>query len=560
MVRNATGVVGLISRAATTGPGLAALEALVLGRLSLALRRGAGLPGAVEVARRARFLADRQYYSAARRLLHRAAGRMGQRPEAVILRLEDRIVDLDQGLVDRRQDDMVLREALDLADQCWAVGQDSSAVDLLDACLRLLFHPCLHFGQGPSALAEDPVAFLSLLRQSRAWQEITTPIAGADRAGHTGQAGPAGQAEGPGPRRVLFISLRNWNFIEDIITDYQDDERFEVRRRDLSELATFPEQRSLLADRAALRRGGQPPRVPAPIAEDLAWAQTIVVEWGSAAAVWTSLVAPSHAPGALLLMRIHSYEASTAMPQLIDWSAVDRLITVSPPIREILRASAPLRQGLGLSTVPNRALLTGFRQPKEPGSQRTLALVGWAALRKDPAWALDVLDLLRAQDPSWRLMLIGPGFPRDLTPSESAYAQGVQARIDELGPAVQITGRTSEVARCLRGVGVILSSSRREGTHEGFIEGAASGALPVVRDWPDVARWGGPGLLFPSSWVVRTPQEAAQRIWEHCDDAEYCRAQSQWMIEHADWTRVRPLYDALLLGEPAGEPPGSDSQ
>ncbi|WP_127841529.1 glycosyltransferase [Actinomyces wuliandei] len=552
MARNATGLVGLMARAATTRPGMAVLETVVLARLDVSLRRNA-LAGALEVARRARFLADRHRFSQARRLLRRAASQMGERPEVSVLRLEDCIIDLDVDGGDSRRAATAAQYVLDLADQAWAAEEDACVAGLLDLVLRLMFHPQLHFGATDSALSVDPHGFLAPLRASRAFQEVTRPVAVAaaqQREPVVPDGGAALPATRERPRRVLFLSLKNWNFVTDIITDYDADERFEVRCQDLGDLPVVPEQSTVLALRVELARGrGHRVVVPQKVADDLAWADTVFVEWGSAAAVWASLMVPLLAPRARLLIRIHSYEASTAMPQLVDWNAVSELVTVSPAIRRMLETTVRLPGHVVVSTVPNRALLTRFRLPKTAGSARTIALVGWAARRKDPAWALDVLDLVRQEDPSWSLLLIGPDFPEDMSEAEAAYAEATRARIEDLGPSVRITGRTAQVPAFLREAGVILSSSRREGTHEGFIEGAASGALPVVRNWPDVARWGGPGALFPAQWVVATPQEAAARILSLCDDEAYRVQQAEWMVSHADWSAVRPRYDALLLGQ-----------
>ncbi|WP_162933919.1 glycosyltransferase [Actinomyces lilanjuaniae] len=558
MARNATGLVGLMARAATTRPGMAVLETVVLSRLDVSLRRNA-LAGALEVARRARFLADRHRFPQARRLLRRAASQMGERPEVSVLRLEDCIIDLDVDDGDSRRAATAAQYVLDLADQAWAAEEDACVVGLLDLVLRLMFHPQLHFGATDSALSVDPHGFLAPLRASRAFQEVTRPVAVVaeqqrgsavlDDDNDDNDDNAAFSATRERPRRVLFLSLKNWNFVTDIIADYDADERFEVRCQDLGDLPVVPEQSTVLALRVELARGrGHRVAVPQKVADDLAWADTVFVEWGSAAAVWASLVVPLLAPQARLLIRIHSYEASTAMPQLVDWNAVSELVTVSPAIRRMLETTVRLPGHVVVSTVPNRALLTRFRLPKTAGSARTIALVGWAARRKDPAWALDVLDLVRQDDPSWSLLLIGPDFPEDMSEAEAAYAEATRARIKALGSSVRITGRTSQVPAFLREAGVILSSSRREGTHEGFIEGAASGALPVVRNWPDVARWGGPGALFPAQWVVATPQEAAARILALGDDEAYRVQQAEWMVSHADWSAVRPRYDALLLG------------
>ncbi|MBE6482925.1 MAG: glycosyltransferase family 4 protein [Actinomyces ruminicola] len=546
MPRTATGITGIAARAAASPPGQAALASVTLARLRLAIRRGDAVGGAIETARRARFLADRGETAHAHRLLRRAHGILSGRRAAAVVAVEDAILAMNTGTrsAPGGLPDRALTDLLAEADAAWAAGADAAAEELLDMAVRAMFHPSLHFSAAPSALAADPTVFLAPLRASTAWTAATAPVA---------KRRPVPRRTG-GPRRLLFISLKNWTFVRDIVEDYRADPRCEVHTLDLLDLPTRPSRRRLLHSRLRLARGADPAAaglltgVSDEIAAVLAWADTIFVEWGGAAAVWASLLAPLLAPQARLLIRVHSYEASTVTPQLVDWAAVDRLVTVAPAIREVLRASLHLPEALEVVTIPNRAQLRRFALPKEPSAARTLALVGWAALRKDPAWALDTLDLLCQNDPAWHLLLIGPGFSSHLSPEERIYADAVTARLAALGNAVTITGRTEAVPQYLRRTAVILSASRREGTHEGFIEGVASGALPVCRNWPDVARWGGPAALFPADWVVDTPQEAAARILALADDVGYRRRQQEHILRTNDWSHVRAHYDALFLG------------
>jgi glycosyltransferase involved in cell wall biosynthesis len=205
-----------------------------------------------------------------------------------------------------------------------------------------------------------------------------------------------------------------------------------------------------------------------------------------------------------------------------------------------------------LHTIPNRNLLNAFILPKYPGSEHTLALVGWNNVTKDPLWALDLLESLREHDDRWRLRLIGDPFPvSGLTAPAAAYRDALDARIDALGDAVEQPGFTDDVPEALRHIGVILSSSRREGTHEGMLQGVASGAFPVVRNWPYVARWGGATTIVPDEWIVDTAQEGAAMLLKAAEDettfAGHRRAMAEWTIARYDWSVVRPQLDALLL-------------
>jgi len=191
-------------------------------------------------------------------------------------------------------------------------------------------------------------------------------------------------------------------------------------------------------------------------------------------------------------------------------------------------------------------------RPKLPGSEWTLGMIGYENISKDPAWTLDVLDILRREDARWRLLLLGRDFPRtNLTGPARVYRDRFESRLDALGEAVSRPGFTDDVPEALRQIGVIMSSSRREGTHEGLLQGVASGAFPLVRNWPYVAKWGGPATLYPREWVVEEPEQAARRLLEATADRaafDQARAEAaEWIVSRFDWSTVRPALDALLL-------------
>jgi hypothetical protein len=108
------------------------------------------------------------------------------------------------------------------------------------------------------------------------------------------------------------------------------------------------------------------------------------------------------------------------------------------------------------------------------------------------------------------------------------------------------------VPGALTEVGVILSTSVRESFHLGLVEGAASGAVPVVRDWPFFqGHPAGAGSIFPSDWIVSTPAEAADRIIAQTATEETWRKAGEQASEHAlmtwDWSVTQEQYDRLLL-------------
>ncbi len=435
-------------------------------------------------------------------------------------------------------------ELLEAADAAMAAGDDKAAGSRLQEAFNLAFHRTLHFEDQPSPLAIDPDTFLAPFRASTAYQDLVRP---------SGLPRPARPAVTGRPRRLLVTTFMNWNFVEDIVKDYEATEGVEVRTLDLHGMADGPwrAQPVDLVQRRLRQSHGLDDVVPPPeVREAFDWADTVFVEWGHRALPWVSLLRDVRAR---VVARVHSYEAFTPMPMHTDWSSVDDLVFVSPHIRALVEASVPaLADGPQLHTIANRNLLDAFDLPKYEGSEHTLGLVGWNNVTKDPQWTLDLLEALLEHDHRWRLRLVGHGFPRtNLTGPATKYRDELMARIEALGDAVERPGFTIDVPEALRHIGVIVSSSRREGTHEGLIQGAASGAFPVVRNWPYVARWGGARTMVPDEWVVDTAQEGARMLLAAAEDdeafGERRRAVAEWTLRRYDWSVVRPQLDALLL-------------
>ncbi|MDZ7577723.1 MAG: hypothetical protein U0904_06070, partial [Candidatus Nanopelagicales bacterium] len=77
---------------------------------------------------------------------------------------------------------------------------------------------------------------------------------------------------------------------------------------------------------------------------------------------------------------------------------------------------------------------------------------------------------------------------------------------------VEVTGHTDDGPGELQRAGFILSTSRRESFHQGLIEGALSGSVAVVRNWPMLARYGGPGTFLPKPWICEDAMSMSERI------------------------------------------------
>lgn len=449
------------------------------------------------------------------------------------------LAQLDDGTV---PDDLevVLEATLAEADRHLDAGEVRACGARLTDALALAFHPCRHFGDGPSPLLVDHRAFLAPFDRSSAMTALTED-----------PRPPRHRPRDARTRRLLVLAYDNTTFVNPLVEEYRAN-GVDVRVVDLAAEPGLPEQMTLrgLVD-ARLRYGLDGSRLPLPeqLADDVAWADTVFVEWGHRALVWCSLVRGIEAP---VVARVQRYEPMTAMPTLTAWSGIERVVFVAPTIRDVVCETVPGLRAAGtrVHVVPYRTELAPYRRPKLPEADRTMALVGWNKMVKDPAWALDVLAALREAEPGWRLLLVGETTPSDSLEVSHEYHEALARRVVKLKDAVEVTGFRADVPDVLRRVGVILSASRMEASHEALLEGVASGALPVVRNWPGMRGWGGPAALYPDSWVVDSPEQAAARILAaspHVVGSDAALQAQEWVMGQLDWEVVRPALDAVML-------------
>lgn len=446
---------------------------------------------------------------------------------------------LDAGHIPGDLDD-VLRATLTDADAALARSDMPATIDRLTDALAIAFHPTRHLLTTPSPLLTDPEAFLAPLHRSEAMKALTAPRRDAPARPRKEEAA-----------RVLVLALDNSEMVRPLLAQYQGpdyvDSGLEVRFRDLThtEAADSTDLRSLVSARLRYSLSGMKIPVPDELAADVQWADTIFVEWGHRALVWASLLDT----GAPIVGRIRKYEAMTPMPLLTAWEEVGRTIFVADTIRQVVAASAPAVSASHAVVIPERVDLPELQRSKKPEAARTIALIGWNKVSKDPQWAFDVVEKLRETDPTWRLLLVGETAPANT--GADAYYEDLTRRILKFKDAVEVTGFTEDLSETLTRVGVVLSSSRLEGQHDSLVQGVASGALPVVRDWPDLTRWGGAGAVYPKEWVVTSAEEAAERIQSAGPapsvSAEAKAAQS-WVTKHYNPEKLQQTFDAVVFG------------
>jgi glycosyltransferase involved in cell wall biosynthesis len=447
--------------------------------------------------------------------------------------------------------DAVFAAGIARADANLRKGNVRAAATWLDRTGSVVFHKGVHFRLS-SPLAENPRAFLAPLHNSdlaRVMQARTRSV-------------PAAPGPTDRPLRLLFATRENANFLAEIRRHFEAHPAVEVRFVDL---ADDERHRHLVRGGAKLieavlaGESGYAGEVEAWLRPHLDWADTVFVDWCNSPAVLFTAVDPGTTR---IIVRLHSFEAFVLWPHLVSLARLDDLVVVSEHMRRLVTAVLP---GLGAAgaprthVIPNAMDLARFVRPKPPEARFTIGLVGYSAVAKDARWAVEVLRLLRDRDDRYRLMLVGSAPNPQTNVAAREYYQQLDDEVVELERqgAVLRVGHTDDVPGVLTGIGVILSSSVRESFHCALVEGAASGAVPVVRDWPFFARGGGGAReIFPTDWVVGSPRTAAERILEQTATETGWReagaAASRHAVETWDWPATRPLFDQLVLGRLAG--------
>ena len=433
------------------------------------------------------------------------------------------------------------------ADRAFADDDLPAAVRATARIIPLMFNRAVHFDSLMSPSAKDPVGFLAPLHQSVVGRTMAAP-----RGRHTPAAAPPTDR----PHRLLFLTRANEYFLGEIRARYEEHPDYEVRWFSLlddQEREPLARQTGRLIEHLLRGTSAYGDAVREWFAPQVEWADTIFVDWCLGHAAMLTTLDPGTTR---IIVRLHSYEAFTVFPHLVDFSRVDDLVFVSQPLRQFTLDAVPRLRRPGAPRTPvltNAVRLARYRRPKGVGARFTLGLVGLNAIAKDPRWAFQVLHELRRRDDRYRLVLIGKELDGTPTPTAAAYHRRYAADLAELEAqgAVRRVGQTDDVPAALTDVGVILSASVRESFHLGLIEGAASAAVPVVRDWPFFAgRKAGARDIFPADWIVTTAQEAADRIQALTGSEEIWRKAGEAAADHAmatwDWSVTQADYDRLL--------------
>ncbi len=254
--------------------------------------------------------------------------------------------------------------------------------------------------------------------------------------------------------RLLVATRINADFLGEIREHFGSHDGFEMRFVDFAEvheLDRFAKNPDKIVFQTLAGKPGLPKVAEEAFREHLDWADVVLVEWCTALAALLTQVDPGDTR---IVVRMHSYEAFTLWPHLMDFSRVDDMVFVSDHLRDLAVAAVPGLQEPGaprMHVIANAMELQRFVRPKNDEARFTLGVIGASKMVKDPRWAIEVVRELRKHDERYRLLLVR-GRLQDPTPAAQAYAEQFQRDLDELEPtgAVQVLGHTDDVPAALR--------------------------------------------------------------------------------------------------------------
>lgn len=233
----------------------------------------------------------------------------------------------------------------------------------------------------------------------------------------------------------------------------------------------------------------------------LEWGDLIFLEWCNELAIAATRLFAKQMRTKTVIIRLHSYEAFTDMPEQIVWNVVDRLAFVADHVRDITMLyhgdavknveQLVIPNGIDIETIP-------FLNP-DPGYD--IAVVGSINYKKEPPLVLQVLKELVDDYEKYHLHWAGAF-------QDARYDIYLQHMVKEMGLEKNITfyGHVSDMDSFWRGKHYLLHTSVHEGHSYAIMEAMARGISPVIHNYY------GARQQYPEPLLFNTVAEAAAKI------------------------------------------------
>ena len=228
-------------------------------------------------------------------------------------------------------------------------------------------------------------------------------------------------------------------------------------------------------------------------------ADALWIDWATEHAVLASQLNAGHRKP--LWIHLHAFEVLEGrFCRDIAWSNVSGLVAVSRDVLRLAEEQAPNLNDTRRHVISNgvdcsRFYPTGMNDPYH------LSWVGEITPKKNPHIVVHLLHALRQNGAPYRLSMAG-AFVSDRS------LQHVRHLVQQFGleAVVSINGHVADMASWFRDKGVLVSTSLYESFGLAIGEAAASGAAPVIFDFPNATD------LWPREWIVSGFLEACEAV------------------------------------------------
>lgn len=230
----------------------------------------------------------------------------------------------------------------------------------------------------------------------------------------------------------------------------------------------------------------------------LDWADLTWVEWVQKMAVDISKMERK----GKLVMRLHSFEAYTSLPSLVDWRNVDALMVVAPHVTEILKLRiSDLEQLTEVFVLPNCIDFDRFDIPAGKIKTGKIAFVGSLRHTKNLPLVLQCFASVHQADPARTLHIAGEREGGELEVMELALYMDHIIHSMGLADAVTLHGHVEDIPTWLQDKDSLISASIRESFGYNIGEAMACGVRPAIHNFP------GAGTIFPPELIFDTVDE-----------------------------------------------------
>jgi glycosyltransferase involved in cell wall biosynthesis len=249
------------------------------------------------------------------------------------------------------------------------------------------------------------------------------------------------------------------------------------------------------------------------------WADVVICEWAGPNAAWYS---KHKRPGQRLIVHLHRFELFGRYPRNIAINAVDQIVCVSPYYAALTRERTkwPAEK---VVVIPNWVDLRQLDRPKLAKAEFNVGFIGVAPMaRKRFDRALDIMAALRRRDRRFQLVVKTkmpweyPWIWANAEEQELTHAALERIRDDpDLRNGVSFDSFGADVGNWLRRIGFVLSTSDDESFHLAPAEGMASGAVPVIINWP------GADSTYSDKWIHDAVDKMPDIIYDTVNSGEW---------------------------------------